>query len=391
MTKVTATKTTTKKAIAKAATAKKTTTTKAKKPLLSSENKRTVCIVGSGNWGSTAAKIIGENIMSGDAKDYFEQEVRMWVFDEDITQDDGSVRKLSEIINTDHENVKYLKGHKLPEIVKAVPDIKDAVKGATVLVWVLPHQFIPKSAMGVKDVVEKDAVSISLVKGGVDIKEDGLKLCSETISEIMGHDVSVIMGANVADEVARGDFCEATIGATDAATGELFHKLFDMKTFSVNVVDEVPSVELCGALKNVVALAAGFVDGIGMGGNTKAAVVRIGLKEMQAFITHFYPKTKTEVFSESCGVADLITTCFGGRNRKCAEAFAESRVRGEPRTWDEIETTMLNGQKIQGTLTAQEIMPLIKHHRLESELPLMCATYNIAFNDASPKSLFEVL
>jgi len=385
-------KATTKKAIAKAVTTKKSTTTKAKKPLLSTVNKRTVCIVGSGNWGSTAAKIIGGNIMCGEAAKYFEQDVRMWVFDEDIKQDDGSVRKLSEIINTDHENVKYLKGVKLPENVRAVPNLQDAVKGATVLVWVLPHQFIPKTAMGVKDIVEKDAVSISLVKGGVDINADGLKLCSETISEIMGHDVSVIMGANVADEVARGDFCEATIGASDKETGELFHKLFDMKTFSVNTVDEVASVELCGALKNVVALAAGFTDGIGMGGNTKAAVVRIGLKEMQTFITHFYPQTKTEVFAESCGVADLITTCFGGRNRKCAEAFAESRTKGQtPRSWEEIETTMLNGQKIQGTLTAQEIMPLIKHHKLESKLPLMCATYNIAFNDANPMSLVDSL
>jgi glycerol-3-phosphate dehydrogenase (NAD+) len=129
-----------------------------------------------------------------------------------------------------------------------------------------------------------------------------------------------------------------------------------------------------------------------MGSNTKAAVVRIGLKEMQKFISHFYPETKTEVFSESCGVADLITTCFGGRNRKCAEAFAESRVgAGPPRSWEEIETSMLNGQKIQGTLTAQEIMPLISHHRLESELPLMCATYNIAFKDASPTSLCDCL
>merc|ERR1711937_605655 len=194
-----------------------------------------------------------------------------------------------------------------------------------------------------KDAVGKDTVSISLVKGGVDITKDGLKLCSETISEILGHDVSVIMGANVADEVARGDFCEATIGASDKQTGELFHKLFDMKTFSVNTVDEVASVELCGALKNVVALAAGFTDGIGMGGNTKAAVVRIGLKEMQSFITHFYPKTKTEVFSESCGVADLITTCFAGRNRKCAEAFASNRAAGGKRSWEDIETELLAG------------------------------------------------
>jgi len=397
---MTTTKTTTaKKAItkgskaAKAVTTKKSTSTKkATKPLLSSENKRIVCVIGAGNWGSTAAKIIGENIMSGDAKDYFEPEVRMWVLDEKIPQDDGSTRMLSEIINTDHENVKFLKGHKLPPIVKAVPDLKEAVTGATVLVWVLPHQFIPKTAETIKDVIHKDAVSISMVKGGVDIAADGVKLCSETINEITKQNVSVIMGANVADEVARGDFCEATVGATDEEHGELFKKLFDMKTFSINVVPEVASVELCGALKNVVAIAAGFVDGIGMGGNTKAAVVRIGLIEMQKFISHFYPETSPEVFAESCGVADLITTCFGGRNRKCAEAFAASRVSGEkPRTWDEIETTMLNGQKIQGTLTAEEIMPLIQHHRLEKELPLMCATYNIAFKGASPMTLTDAL
>merc|ERR1719316_2456593 len=100
------------------------------------------------------------------------------------------------------------------------------------------------------------------------------------------------MGANVADEVARGDFCEATIGATDRATGELFHKLFDMKTFSVNIVDEVASVELCGALKNVVALAAGFVDGIGMGGNTKAAVVVLASRRCRSSSRTFTPRRR---------------------------------------------------------------------------------------------------
>merc|ERR1712070_557032 len=115
--------------------------------------------------------------------------------------------------------------------------------------------------------------------------------------------------------------------------GAVHQMLFNTKSFSVNTVDEVASVELCGALKNVVALAAGFTDGLGMGGNTKAAVVRIGLKEMQSFISHFCPETSMDVFLESCGVADLITTCFGGRNRKCAEAYAESRVKGgQPRT-----------------------------------------------------------
>jgi glycerol-3-phosphate dehydrogenase (NAD+) len=353
---------------------------------------KTVCIVGSGNWGSTAAKIIGNNILEGEAGMIFDQEVRMWVFDEDIKQEDGSVRKLSEIINTDHENVKYLPGIALPPNVKAVPDLREAVTGAQVLVWVLPHQFIPRSANSVKDVIDPSAMSISMVKGGVDIDANGMKLCSETIAEIVGHDVSVIMGANVANEVARGDFCEATVGATDPIKGELFRQLFNTKTFSVNVVHEVPSVELCGALKNVVALSAGFTDGLGMGSNTKAAVVRIGLKEMETFITEFYPQTSSKVFSESCGVADLITTCFAGRNRKCAEAFAASRTNGgTPRTWEDIEAEMLGGQKLQGHLTAMEIMPLIKLRGLEPKLPLICATYKIAFEDAHPKSLFDVI
>merc|ERR1711937_759377 len=267
----------------------------------------------------------------------------------------------------------------------------EAVAGAQVLVWVLPHQFIPNTAKAVKDVLEPDCMSISMVKGGVDIAEDGMVLCSESLAEILGHDVSVIMGANVAIEVARDDFCEATIGTTDAATGETFQLLFNTPTFSVNVVNEVPSVELCGALKNVVALGAGFTDGLGMGSNTKAAVVRIGLKEMETFIKHFSPETSQEVFLESCGVADLITTCFAGRNRKCAEAFAASRVEGKKREWDDLEKELLNGQKLQGVLTAMEIYPLIELRRLQPQLPLICATYEIACCGAHPKALFELL
>merc|ERR1719213_721220 len=353
--------------------------------------KLTVCVVGSGNWGSTAAKIIGENIRDGAASKYFSDEVRMWVFEEDVKQGDGSARKLSEITNNDHENVKYLPGIKLPANVKAITDVKKAVEGAHVLVWVLPHQFIPRTAKTLKDVIHPKAISVSMVKGGVDIAKDGLKLCSETIAEIVGHSVSVIMGANVANEVARGDFCEATVGATDAMTGAVHQMLFNTKSFSVNVVDEVASVELCGAIKNVVALVVGFTDGLGMGSNTKAAIVRLGLKEMEAFIKHFYPKTSAHVFSESCGVADLITTCFAGRNRKCAEAFAASRVDGKGQDWEELESELLNGQKLQGVLTAMEIYPLIELHGLEPQLPLICATYKIACKGAHPKVLFETV
>jgi len=96
------------------------------------------------------------------------------------------------------------------------------------------------------------------------------------------------MGANVADEVAMEKFCETTIGSSDPVNGELFRKLFHRDYFRVNVVQDVAGPELCGALKNVVALGAGFVDGLELGGNTKAAIMRIGLMEMKKFAETFY-------------------------------------------------------------------------------------------------------
>jgi glycerol-3-phosphate dehydrogenase (NAD+) len=372
---------------AKAVTQKKAPAAK-KSSLASYDGKLQVCIVGSGNWGSTAAKIIGENILNGPAGDRFEREVRMWVLEEQIPQDDGSTKKLSEIINEQHENVKYLKGIKLPHNVKAVPDLKEAATGAKIFIWVLPHQFIARTAKTVKEVLDPKSISISMVKGGIDVDPKGVKLCSETIAEILGTEVGVIMGANVADEVARGDFCEATVAMKTPDNAEFFRLLFDAPRFSIQKSSDVEGVELCGGLKNVVALGAGFTDGLGMGSNTKAAVMRVGLLEMEVFIRNFYPSVQSSTFMESCGVADLITTCFSGRNRKCAAAFAEAQGQ---RPWAEIEAEMLGGQKLQGTLTLQEIWPLIQLYKLEAKLPLMCAIKRIAFDGDAPQNLFAAL
>merc|ERR1712151_1379431 len=174
--------------------------------------------------------------------------------------------------------------------------------------------------------------------------------CSDLLRKLLGHEVAVLMGANVANEVAAGEFCEATLGCTAVEHQETLVKIFDCEPFRVTAVDDIAGAELCGALKNVVALGAGFCDGLGYGGNTKAAVIRIGLKEMQRFCEKFYGdrKIKQETFLESCGVADLITTCFGGRNRKCAEIFAKEVIKGAAKEWSVIESEELNGQKLQG-------------------------------------------
>lgn len=325
-----------------------------------------ICIIGSGNWGSAIARIVGANAARFGE---FETRVNMWVFEEDI---DG--QKLTEIINTTHENVKYLPGFKLPENIVAVPDLAEAVKGATMLVFVLPHQFLPRLLPTVKANMTEGAKAISLIKG-IDFDDKGLVLISDNIRKGLGCDVSVLMGANVAKEVAKDEFCETTIGFTVKDNGVLFQKAFNAPTFLVSLAEDTVGVELCGALKNIVAIGAGFCDGLGYGGNTKAAIIRIGLIEMMRFCKKFYSGVKETTFFESCGVADLITTCFGGRNRKCAAAYAQDPSKG----WDVIEKEILNGQKLQGTLTAKEVHEVLKRVDAVDEFPLFTKIYNIAY------------
>ncbi|KAG2468114.1 GPDA dehydrogenase, partial [Polypterus senegalus] len=300
--------------------------------------------------GSAIAKIIGANAAK---LDKFDGTVKMWVFEETVNN-----RKLTEIINTDHENVKYLPGHKLPPNVVAVPDVVEAATGADILVFVVPHQFIGKLCDTLKSHIKKDAIGISLIKG-VDEGPDGLRLISDIIREKLGIEVSVLMGANIANEVADEKFCETTIGEELASVmgckvkehGVLLKELMQTCNFRITVVEEADVVEICGALKvshllcppsgtqfspslmfsiflvqNVVAVGAGFCDGLGFGDNTKAAVIRLGLMEMIAFAKLFCTTgtVSSATFLESCGVADLITTCYGGRNRKVAEAFAKT-------------------------------------------------------------------
>nr|XP_058933381.1 glycerol-3-phosphate dehydrogenase 1-like protein isoform X4 [Kogia breviceps] len=287
-----------------------------------------------GSWrerGSAVAKIIGDNVKK---LQKFASTVKMWVFEETVNG-----RKLTDIINNDHENVKYLPGHKLPENV------------------------------------------------GIDEGPEGLKLISDIIREKMGIDISVLMGANIANEVAAGKFCETTIGSKVIENGLLFKELLQTPNFRITVVDDADTVELCGALKNIVAVGAGFCDGLHCGDNTKAAVIRLGLMEMISFARIFCKgQVSTATFLESCGVADLITTCYGGRNRRVAEAFARTG-----KTIEELEKEMLNGQKLQGPQTSAEVYRILKQKGLLDKFPLFTAVYQICYEGRPVQEMLSCL
>jgi len=222
-------------------------------------------------------------------------------------------------------------------------------------------------------------------------------LISQMIESYMKNDFScgVLTGANVANEVAARQVCESTLACTFAnedlneRTRQIFHT---PECFRVERISDVAGAQVYGALKNVVALGAGFIDAVNLGGNTKAALLRIGLHEMSTFANIFFSDSvQPGTILQSCGVADLITTCFGGRNRKCAKAFGIEKHDSAPtmkwdeegclKLWNKLEKEMLNGQKLQGTLACREVFECLKARNLLDSFPLFKTIHDVSFAD----------
>jgi glycerol-3-phosphate dehydrogenase (NAD+) len=131
-------------------------------PQTSSEQLEKVCIIGSGNWGSAIATLVGRNC---EKLSHYQTEVPMWVFEETVELEDGSQDKLTNVINTKHENVKYLPGIRLPDNIIAVSDLAEACRDATLLIFVLPHQFLPRLMSTIRQSAHPNCRGVSLIKG----------------------------------------------------------------------------------------------------------------------------------------------------------------------------------------------------------------------------------
>ncbi|KAE9971344.1 Glycerol-3-phosphate dehydrogenase [NAD(+)] [Venturia inaequalis] len=405
-----------------------------------------VTVVGSGNWGSTIAKVVAENTRAH--PNLYEENVHMWVFEEEIVIPKGSrqyrpdsptagkPQKLSELINTLHENIKYLPGITLPENVIATTSLEESVKDSTILIFNLPHQFIRRICKDLQGKIVPFARGISCIKG-VEVSEKGVTLLSELIGQNLDIYCGALSGANIASEIAAGKYSETTVaydppsmdskhptpkGSPTASKEDLtapekekkeeksngvrarpnlqplpheypplshgnIKKLFHRKYFHVRMVSDVAGVSLGGALKNIVALAAGWVDGLGWGDNAKAAVMRVGILEEVKFGKMYFSTCKTETFTEeSAGVADVVTSCMGGRNFRCAKMSIEKGI-----PIDEVERRELNGQKLQGTSTAYEVNSFLKSQGKEDEFPLFTAVYNILEGKIKPEQIPDLI
>lgn len=355
-----------------------------------------VLIVGAGSWGCAIARIVGRNVAANPRM--YIGAVQLWIADERV----ASGELLSEAINRTHENPKYLPGAALPDNVIAEPDLARAAHQATLVLFAVPQQHINRGMFAkILAGCAPNCRVLSLVKGlsfsehltrdehgGTTVALVPTLVSRQIANELAGLDVSVLMGANVAAEVAADEFCEATLGVRTAEAGEVWYRLLNLPTFRLNVVLDVEGVEVCGGLKNLVALGAGFCDGLRLGSNTKAAIVRIGLEEMRRFGQKVFG-ARTETFFESCGVGDVLTSCYSatGRHRLCAEAFASTHA---GKSWATIEAELLRGQALADLKQARDVISFLRAKGVHGKYPLFSHVHAIAFEGARASEIVSI-
>uniref|UniRef100_C5H3W1 Glycerol-3-phosphate dehydrogenase [NAD(+)] n=1 Tax=Dunaliella viridis TaxID=140095 RepID=C5H3W1_9CHLO len=356
--------------------------------LMKSLKRYKVTMVGSGAWACTAVRMVGQSTAEASQQpgSMFDKNVTMWVH-----EDKNSERNLIQYINENHENYIYLPGIDLGENVIADNDLIRACKDADLLIFCAPHQFMHGicKQLAAARVIKRDAKAISLTKG-MRVRAEGPQMISQMITRVLGIDCSVLMGANIAGDIAREELSEAVIAYANRESGLLWQQLFQRPYFAINLLADVPGAEMCGTLKNIVAVGAGMGDGLGCGSNSKASILRQGLSEMRKFCKFISPTVRDDTFFESCGVADLIASSYGGRNRKVAEEWARRRNEGdEVVTFETLERDMLSGQKLQGVLTSDEVQEILHARGWELEFPLFTTINRIIHGEVPVNMLLR--
>ena len=303
-------------------------------------------IIGNGGMGSVCAMLLCENGI----------DTTLWGHD---------AAELDRIAAAE-ENVIYLPGYPLPESLAYEPDDAKALAGAELVVSAVPCQFLRGVWTRLKPHLPAGVPVLSITKG-IEIKT--LLRPTQIITEILGdgHLLATLSGPNIADELAQHLPATATVACEDAALAQQIQQAFNTPMFRVYTNDDCAGVELAGAMKNVVAIAAGVIDGIGAGDNAKAALITRGLAEIQRLGVALGANEKT--FTGLSGLGDLFTTCVSpkGRNRSFGERIGKGASVDEA-----IAATQ---SVVEGVPTCGGIVALAQRHGVE--MPITESIYSI--------------
>ena len=253
-----------------------------------------ISVIGAGSWGIALALLLSKN----------GHQVNVWSIMEDEIK----------MLNEKREHVDKLPGIKLPDSMTFTTDLEQSVKGKDLLVLAVPSPFTRSTSKNMSTFVEEGQLIVNVAKG---VEEATLMTLSEIIEqEIPQANVAVLSGPSHAEEVGRGIPTTCVVGAKTKKIAEYIQEIFMSQVFRVYTSPDILGIELGGALKNVVALAAGAADGLGYGDNTKAALITRGITEISRLGVKMGGKYET--FAGLTGIGDLIVTCASvhSRNRK---------------------------------------------------------------------------
>lgn len=319
-----------------------------------------VAVIGAGSWGTAISWLL-----SGKGID-----VSLWAREVEI----------AEGVNAEHRNPLYLKDVVLTDRVCASHDIEEVLVGAEAVVVVTPSHGVRGTAELMRPFLGADTPIINLAKG---VEGGTLIRMTQVIEDVVGgrERLAALSGPNHAEEVSKGVPSATVVAAYADPIGRLFQDLFMAPSFRVYTNCDVIGVELGGASKNVIAVAAGMSDGLGYGDNTKATLMTRGLAEMSRLGTHLGANPLT--YMGLSGMGDLIATCTSqhSRNRALGQWVAEG---GSVDSYGE-KTHMV----AEGALSAISVHALA--HSVGIELPITHQIHDVLYNGASPASAGDLL
>ncbi|MHC4112548.1 MAG: NAD(P)H-dependent glycerol-3-phosphate dehydrogenase [Planctomycetota bacterium] len=288
--------------------------------------------------------------------------VRMWGYDR---------RQLSEIAQQ-CENIKFLPGYKLPQILVFEPNDERIMAGADLIVSAVPCQFVRQVWKRLKDYVPDGVPIVSTAKG---IENDTLLRPTQILADVLGEKrdtrYAVLSGPTIADELARKLPATACAAASDEQLAKYVQSTFNCSWLRVYSNTDVVGVELAAACKNIIAIAAGIIDGTGAGDNAKAALLCRGLAEITRLGIACGARPQT--FAGLTGLGDLVTTCISpkGRNRSFGERI------GKGQTVDSAQRA--TESVIEGIATCKSVIALAEQY--DVEMPITQAIYEVLFED----------
>ena len=320
-----------------------------------------VTVLGAGSWGTTVASLVARK-----------NSATLWGRDEEQMRE----------IRDDHRNSKYLADYTLAKSLYATADLEEAVSGAHVLIVGVPSQAFRSTLEAAKPFVHPWVPVVSLTKG---LEADSLLRMTEVIKDVLpGRPAAALSGPNLAKEILAGQAAASVIATHDLEVAEALQNVFQSGLFRVYTNHDVIGCEMGGALKNVIAIAAGMAEGLSVGDNTRSAVIARGLAELSRLGEAMGGEAAT--FAGLAGLGDLVATCVSkqSRNRYVGEQLGKGRTL--PDILDEMNMVA------EGVKTVGSVMTLGERHGVD--LPICKEVYDVvegnSTGDTAYRGLFRI-